>query len=385
MDEYTTFVGMDVHARSITATALAKDSGETIKKKFGRGYSAAEIASWCNSLSQPVYLAYESGCTGFALARDLRALGIDCDVIAVSTLPRSTKDRQGKCDKLDSRAILREIVNPLSNYSCVWIPTEEQEGAKEVCRAYECAKSVCKRAKQNLSSFLLRHGRVWNELTSTGKQKKPSGRAYDKWIASITFSDKATQQAYLTYIRRLKAAEAELKEMRALMKELIDAPENAPYVAALREVKGIDSLSAMAVRAEIGDFERFTSGRKLPSWMGTIPKNSSSGEKEIHGAITKAGNKYVRRILIEGICTISAWNPTAAKRRSNAGDLPTSHIARACNIRMVERYRHLVGESGKNANKAKVACANELIKWLWVIGREVQRGQVVQRARANDL
>lgn len=140
--------------------------------------------------------------------------------------------------------------------------------------------------------------------------------------------------------------------MRALVKELADSPDNAPYVAALREVRGIDSLSAMVVRAEIGDFERFT----------------------------KAGNKYVRRTLIEGICAISAWSPTAARRGPGAGDLPTSHVARACNARMVERYRHLVGERGKSTNEAKVACANELIRWLWVIGREVQRGIAAQRA-----
>lgn len=380
MDKYTTYVGMDVHARSVTATALVKDTGETVKRRFGRGYSAAEIASWCSSLAQPVYLAYESGCTGVWLARELRALGVDCDVIAVSTLARSAKDRQEKCDKLDSRAILREMANPLSSYSRVWIPTEEQEGAKEICRAYECARSARKRAKQNLSSFLLRHGRVWNETTSSGKPRKPSGRAYDDWVASITFSDKATQQAYLTYVRRLRAAEQELKEMRALMEELMGSPENAPYVAALREVKGIDSLSAMVVRAEIGDFERFASGRKLSSWLGTTSRNSSSGEKERHGAITKAGSKYVRRTLIEGICAISAWNPSAAKQGAGAGDLPTSHIARACNIRMVERYRHLVKDGGKNTNKAKVACANELIRWLWVIGREVQRGLAARGA-----
>lgn len=97
MDKYTTYVGMDVHARSITATALDKGTGETARKRFG----------------------------------------LDCDVIAVSTLPRSAKDRQEKCDRLDSRAILREIANPLSGYSRVWVPTKAQEGAKEVCRAPE--------------------------------------------------------------------------------------------------------------------------------------------------------------------------------------------------------------------------------------------------------
>ncbi len=101
MDKYSVYVGMDVHARSVTAQALNKHTGEVHKKRFGAGYGAAEIALWVKGLGKSAYCAYESGCTGVWLARDLRLLGIDCDVIAVSTLARSTKDRQEKCDKLD--------------------------------------------------------------------------------------------------------------------------------------------------------------------------------------------------------------------------------------------------------------------------------------------
>ena len=117
MRNYTTYVGMDVHARSIQASGVDVETGEVFGRSFGNCPTAADVAGWLATLPQPVYCAYESGCTGFVLARGLRELGIACDVIAVSTLPRSTKDRKQKCDKLDARAIRREISNPDSGYS----------------------------------------------------------------------------------------------------------------------------------------------------------------------------------------------------------------------------------------------------------------------------
>lgn len=375
MDKYSVYVGMDVHARSVTAQALNIETGEMRKKRFGEGYSASEVASWTKELGKSIYLAYESGCTGVWLARELRALGLDCDVIAISTLARSTKDKQEKCDKLDARAILREIANPLSSYSCVYIPTEEQEGMRDVCRLYIQAKDDAKRAKQALISFLLRHGFAWNEKTRTGRPKKPSGRAYEAWLSSIAFDDALTQEAFLLLRRRKDIAQDELERMRSVVFRLAQEKDNAPFVEALSEIKGIDTLSAMVIKAEFCDFDRFSSGRKVSSWLGTVPRNNSSGERDAHGSITKAGNKYLRRTLVEGICAISTWKRTAEKQGS-ALLLPTSHLARQANMRMKDRYRHLTIDLGKHTNKAKIAVVNELVRWCWVIGREVQREQM---------
>ena len=371
MEMYNVYVGMDVHARSVTAQALNTDTGEIRKKRFGAGYGAAEIASWVNSLGRRVYCAYESGCTGVWLARDLRDLGIVCDVIAVSTLARSTKDKQEKCDKLDARALLREIANPLTTHSCVYIPTAKAEGRRDLCRIYTQTKDNAKRAKQELASFLCRHGYVWNEKTKTGKLRKPSGRTYEAWLSSIAFDDALTQEAFCILRCKKDVAQNELDQMRSVMDRLAKEEENAPFVDALCEIKGIDALNAMVVVSEFCDFERFASGRKVSSWLGTVPKNNSSGEKDAHGSITKAGNKYLRRTLTEGVCAISAWKRVPEKKRSDP-PLATTHLARRANKRMMDRYHHLADGLGKNPNKAKTAIVNELVRWCWVIGRAVQ-------------
>ena len=163
MGKYTTFVGMDVHARSVKASAIDVTTGEVFSGSFSGPEMARDIARWVAGLPQPAYCAYESGCTGFVLARRLRASGVACDVIAVSTLPMSTKDRKQKCDRLDARAIRREIANPDSSHSVVWVPDERTEAERDLCRAYRCASDERKRAKQRLLMFLMRHGHVWDD------------------------------------------------------------------------------------------------------------------------------------------------------------------------------------------------------------------------------
>ena len=375
MDKYTTYIGMDVHARSITAKGVVIETGESVSKRFGAGYTAAEIASWLSKLPQPVYCAYESGCTGVWLARELRELGCDCDVIAVSTLPRSTKDRQEKCDKLDAETIRSAIANPCSKHTCVWIPTEEQEGERELVRLYSKARDDAKRAKQELISFLLRHGRVWCEKTKTGRPKKPSGRAFSAWLDSISFKDEPTSIAYGEYRRRAQETALSKKRIAELVRKRARLEKNAAIVAALTCLKGVDELTAAVIRAEIGDFERFSGGRKVSCWMGTVPKNNSSGERDRKGSATKAGDKHLRRALIEGVSAISLWKG-ASKKPPRPDVSPTAaSMARRANERLHDRYERLRRDASKNINVIKVAIANELIRWAWAIGREVQRAQ----------
>lgn len=376
MGNYTTYVGMDVHARSITAKSLVLETGETSTKVFKAGYCAADIAQWASKFPMPVYFAYESGCTGTVLARNLRELGYACDVIAVSTLSFSTKDKQRKCDKVDAGVILKAITQKNPEYSCVWIPTIEQDGLRELYRAFESAKDEVKRSKQQLSSFLLRQGIVWNELTKTGNLKKPCGQAFEQWLSSISFEDTNLQHTYLSYIERLCAAERELKKLEVRLKEAESSPENVSYIEALSEVKGIDRHTAMAVRVEIGDFERFSNPRSLSAYIGTVPLDHSSGPKCVHGSITKAGDKHIRRALVEGVGSISTWK--TPYKKTSSPTTPTAPIALKANERLFEKYRHLTRENHKHTNVAKMAVVSELIRWLWIIGREVQRREQLQ-------
>ena len=376
MKNYTTYAGMDVHARSIEASAIDVKTGEVFNRSFGGCPTAADVAEWLGGLPQPVYCAYESGCTGFVLARGLRDLGYDCDVIAVSTMPRSDKDRKQKCDKLDARAIRREIANPDPGYSTVWVPDERTEAERDLVRCFRAAADAAKRAKQRAEMFLLRHGHVWNERTGSGKLRKTWTRAYERWLDSIAFAEPSAERAFAAYRRQVRDACRELEELRAEVRALAAQPEHRPYVDALTCLKGMDVEGAMLARAEFGDFSRFGSGRKVSCWLGTVPADGSSGESGRHGKATKAGDRYLRRALVEGYSGIATWKSgrKAVPRGADPSAACRSIAARA-NERLFARYDHLARRKHKNANKAKVAVVSELVRWIWVIGLQVQEEQ----------
>ena len=170
MAEYTissrcdSMFGMDVHARSTTARGFDLATGETRTKRFGDCPEPAEIAEWmAQSFTGPRYAAYESGCTGFHLCRELRNLGIDCDVVAVSTIARSSDDRKRKSDRRDAKRLLAEMLSPDSSYFTVWVPDAECKGERDLVRARHDARQALKRSRQQANAILLRHGFVWNE------------------------------------------------------------------------------------------------------------------------------------------------------------------------------------------------------------------------------
>lgn len=376
MGKYTTYVGMDVHSRSISANAVEAETGVVITQKFVNCPSIEEIVSWIEELAQPVYCAYESGCIGFYLARKLREHGIDCDIIAVSTLPKSVKDKMHKCDRLDAKAITREILNPLSDYTIVRIPDETTEAGRELARAYESSVKLCKEAKQTLVSFLQRHGFVWNERTKTNNLKKRWTRTYWDWIKTITFEDVALKAAFDHYIRQVHTAQEEVKTMKELLCKQAQETQNAPYIDALMCLKGIDIETAYLARVEVGDFLRFDNPAQIACWLGVTPKDASSGETNKHGKITKAGNRYLRCALIESMSSLHSWKDPYKQCDPHASLTSTVQLlALKANERIYERWHHLTGDLKKNKNKAKVAIVHELIKWILVIGKQVELEQ----------
>lgn len=174
MNNATTFVGLDVHARSIKACAFAPATGEVENRSFG--YGPGELASWIKSLPQPAKCVYESGVTGFHLCRELRAMGADCAIGAVSKMHRPAADRGRKTDRRDAHFLAVQLA--LGVVTEVHVPDPECEGARDLTRALADARDDAVRAKQRLSKFLLRHGHVYDERNAPA-----SGRAVGPGIS----------------------------------------------------------------------------------------------------------------------------------------------------------------------------------------------------------
>ena len=111
MFDYVTAIGLDVHARSISACAFDPMTGEVSRARFG--YDPASVAEWALGFESPKAV-YESGVTGFHLCRALRALGLDCAVGAVSKMQRPAADRGRKTDRRDAEGHLQCLAPELA-------------------------------------------------------------------------------------------------------------------------------------------------------------------------------------------------------------------------------------------------------------------------------
>ena len=364
MSNATTFVGLDVHARSVKACAFVPETGETIRKSFG--YEPGEIASWVSSLPQPARCVYESGVTGFHLCRELNAMGAACVIGAVSKMHKPAADRGRKTDRRDAQFLAVQLA--LGVVTEVHVPDAECEGARDLARALADARDDAVRAKQRLSKFLLRHGLAFDERTPTGRRKGNWTRAHWSWIESIRFAEGADNDVLAYYVDAVRRAAEEKARLEGLVEAEARKPRWRRRVDSLRCLKGVDTATAADLVFEAGEFSRFRNARSFAAWVGLTPSEHSSGESDRRGAITKAGNKHLRKTLVE-----AAWHYLTRSGRPKdlaKGQAPDRgarrHAAKGVR-RLVERREALLAR-GVHNNKANVATARELACWVWAVG-----------------
>lgn len=377
--DYDSFAALDVHARSITIATLDTTSGETALGRLDQCPGAADVQRWVreHTTGKTLY-AYESGPTKFDLCRDLRELGEDCGVAAVTTLPRSQKQRRQKTDAVDARALLADITNMTHEFSWCWVPSKEAEQARDLCRLYRSSVDALAAAKQSVSSFLLGRGIVWNERTPDGKLKSTWTRAYDKWLHDVADKelDDADREFLTALVGRVDQRSSEAFDLRKKVLDLGSTERWRPYVDSVSCLLGIGPETALLASAEFDDFSRFESGRKVRNWIGMVPSEHSSGEKGAHGSITKGGPSCLRKSLIEGLASMHLRKTPNKSLRKGQEPVPEAlRVARKGNRRLFSRYNALV-DAGKGRNKVKVAVAAEEVCWVWSVGLIVQESLV---------
>lgn len=361
---HVTSIGLDVHARSVTAAALDSITGEVRSKKFR--YSPAEIADWILRFESPKAV-YESGVTGFHLVRELRSLGVDCIVGAVSKMQRPASDRRKKNDRNDAEFLARQLL--AHNIVEVFVPDGETEAARNLSRVLEDIRDDLARAKHRLTHLLIRWGYVWDEYTPEGKRRGTWTRAHWEWIRGIELPESAAQESLDYYISEVRHIEAQKKAIEKRITQYAQKPRWRERVEAMRCMKGIETMTAFAITVEAGVFSRFDSARSFASWLGLVPSEHSSGEYTSRGSITKAGNSHLRKLLVE-----AAWHYTRAtkerKRALNDPAVPcaiSNHAASGIK-RLVERRHHFTHDLRKRPVIANVATARELACWCWALG-----------------
>jgi len=339
MHERTRFIGLDVHKASI-AVAVAGAFGDP--EDHGQiANDPSAVRKLVDRLRGPdarLAVAYEAGPTGYALHRQLTALGVECVVVAPSLVPTKPGDRI-KTDRRDAAKLARLLRS--GDLTPVWVPDEAHEALRDLVRDRDDAKEDLLRAKHRLSKFLLRRGihpptgvRAWS-------------LAHESWLNKLTFTHRADQVVFEDYWSVVRDARDRLKRLEVALVGCAAESPHAELLAALTALRGIGFLSAVTIVAEAGDLRRFPTARQFMAYVGLVPSEYSSGTSRHRPNVSsslRTRQSKVPRAVVE--------------------------LDRRAQVRLHQRYRHLVGRIG--VNKAVIAVARELAGFIWALGRLVE-------------
>jgi transposase len=349
-------LGLDTSKNSIAVGILRPDEvSPDTEKIFNDEASVRRLIDRFADRSV-LRVCYEAGPTGFGLYRLLASMGVACEVVAPSLVPRSPGDRV-KTDRRDCRRLAR--LHRAGELTAIRVPTPQEEAVRDLCRARADMVADRTRARHRLSKFLLRHDRIWRDGDAWTVK-------HERWLTGQRFDDAALRATYGHYRAVLVGRDAELAAAEADLAHWYTHGPFTDAVARLAAYRGVAYLAALTIAGEVGDWRRFATARTFMGFTGLVPSEYSSGESVRRGRITKAGNAHLRTQLVE-----SAWcyqhranlGPALRRRQQHAGP---ATVARSWTAqqRLCARYRRLAARK-TSRNVVTVAIARELAGFLW--------------------
>lgn len=356
MAKARTVVGLDVHATKIVAAVLDVQTGEL--QYFGMTADIEKAAGFCAALPGPVRAAYEAGPTGYGLARELARRGVGCVVAAPSKIPRASGQRV-KTDRRDAELLARLLL--AGKLHAVRVPGPEEEALRDLVRAREAVRVDLMRCRHRLSKLLLRHGIRFDDGPAWTQRHRD-------WLARVALEWPAAQATLLDCQGAIDALAHRRDSLEREIVGLLPTSPWQPQVGRLRCLRGVDTLTAVGLCAEIGDFERFARAEQLMSYLGLVPSEHTTGQQRHQGAITKTGSGHARRLLVE-----AAWHyrkrPAIGKKLTERQDgQPPEAIAIAWSAqRRLHRTWTRLETRAKRRTIIAVAAARELAGFAWAI------------------
>jgi transposase len=363
------YVGLDVDTTAFHGAGLILETGDFIefKCKPDHGVLGKKLKELYGDKYE-IRLCYEAGYLGYSLCRFLLKSGINCDIIAPSLIPVKTGSRV-KTDRLDAAKLAEYYAKGL--LTPIYVPDETDEEVRDILRSRGFLVKQRKMLKTHILSACRRYD--INFLEETGNKSNWTDR-HISWLKKrVKTLERPLCQVDLELLLTQYTSLSE--SIEKLDATILHASEGERYKKAsetLSTFRGIDTLSAMTVIAELGDIRRFAHPRQLTSYVGLDVAEYSSGGKEHKKGITKTGNTHVRTILTES-CQTASRPPILSKRirQSRAGQ-PSAviDIADRCMNRLHKKAVRML-YAGKHKNKIKTACAREMLGFIWEALRHV--------------
>src|ERR1700751_3163942 len=295
MADRITYIGLDVHKDGIVvAVAAGGLRGEV--REYGRiANTPTAVDRLLRKLGgdgMSLRFCYEAGPCGYGIQRHVSKRGQECVVVAPSLIPRRAGDRV-KTDRRNAANLAR--LHRAGELTAVWVPDAGHDAIRDLVRARLDAVHALRRARQQLSGFLLRQGCHYGRAAWT--------KLHRRWLAGLKFAQGVHHLMLEDYIQAVESAAARRDRLTAQIEAMLPDWTLAPVVAALQTMRGMALVNAATLIAKLGDLSRFANPRQLMAYLGLVPSEHSSGASVRRGGLTKAGNSAARRLLIEASWT----------------------------------------------------------------------------------
>ena len=352
------YIGIDYHLHSLSIAVILeeehtfydlirlKNEDKVISKYMKKLFETFEIKA-----------CYEASCNGYTFQRKMASWGYHCDVIAPSLIPKKSGDRR-KNDFRDAKNLARLYAKGM--LTAVHLPTEYEESVRSFIRCRLAFKESEKRVKQQINSLLLAHDFYWARSKWT--------KHHLDWLAELRMPNEYLQQVLDEYVGHLEYLRTRIRYLDDEIEELSHSEIYAPSVKKLKALRGISTLTAMVLISEITDFRRFPNPGALMDFLGLIPSEYSTGDKQRGGPITKAGNHRCRTLLIESVQHYKRRPHLSLQMKQDLAqvDAQSANIAIKCLKRLHKRYWALTMK-GKIHPVAVTAVAREFVGFIWAM------------------
>lgn len=335
MSSLATFVGLDYHQDSVQVCVLDSEGEELTNRPVKNDASVIERVA--KRHGRPKRVAIEACCGAANLAEELVTR---CGLPVQLAHPGYVARMKRSPDKTDlSDAQLLADLARVNYLPKVWLAPEATRQLRRLVR--HRTQLVRRRTDIKLRiRALLRE----NRLKCT--EARAWSKAWLTWLteeAALSQSDRWVMEDHLAELSSL------IERIKAVEKRIQETTADDPVVAKLLELSNVGLVTAVTLRAEVGRFDRFDTGKQLARFCGVTPRNASSGARQADAGLIKAANPALRTVLIE-----------LAHRLINRMDEPWSKLA----VGMLRR--------GKPRNVVVAAVANRWVRWLH---HELRRSQ----------
>lgn len=328
MRDCTVFVGMDYHESVVQVCVMSKDG-----RVLGDGRlpnDQRRIVEYVSRFGLRVHAAIEV-CTGSAALADVLVgeEGWIVDLAHPGYVHR-LKQSPDKSDHSDAR-LLADLVR-VGYLPKVWLAPPAVRQLREMVRYRQQIVNQRRALKLRIGALLRSH------RCGPG----PGVRWTRGWIAWAREEASLPESSRWILHRLFVGLEGLLEERTLVEKQLETMTQDDAMVRPLRSFAGIGPVTAWTIRAEIGRFDRFRSGKQLARFCGLSPRNASSGARQADAGLVKACHGPLRAVLIEAAHRLARFDPrwrTFAEEHRRSGK-PGSVVAAAVGNRWIRWLYH---------------------------------------------